>query len=69
MTKAMEAGYIKIITMYEKKLLELMGKKDYTEFGKKVAKEAFAAEVEQWPEGDLKEFAKDNFEMITEDEE
>ena len=56
-----------IVMGMEKKLIELMGVKDYNKFSTELAKKAFRNEVEGMKDGDFKQFVLDNFEKITDD--
>lgn len=54
-----------MLKMYDEKLQSLMTKEGYMEFVKQVAKETFAAEINDLEDGDLKQFCLDNFDIIT----
>ena len=56
-----------VITRYERKLIELMGEKEFSKFACQVAKEAFRKEAEAMPDGDFKDFILASIEEITEE--
>jgi len=53
-----------IMKEYEKKLLELMGEKEYVEWSVEVAQKSFKAEVEAMENSDFKQFCLDNMPLI-----
>lgn len=55
-----------IMKEIERKLIELMGEKEYVKWSCQVAKAAFRKEVENMPEGDFKDFILENIDAITE---
>ena len=61
----MNKGMMHIIKRFEEKLRELMAEQEYQEFSTRVAKEAFAIEIDEMPDGDFKDFCQDNFLEIT----
>ena len=50
---------------YERKLRMLMGEDEFSKFSAKVAREIFKKEIDRMPDGDFKDFCKQNFERIT----
>lgn len=55
----------KICLSHEKKLIELMGRKRFVRYSTKLAKNLFAAEVFDMPDGEFKDFIINNFDFIT----
>lgn len=55
----------KICLSHEKKLIKLMGKKRFIRYSTNLAKNLFAAEVFDMPDGEFKDFIIDNFNLIT----
>lgn len=53
-----------IIEVYEKKLKELMSEAEFSEFVESVGKSVFLKTVEELPDGDFKEFCKNNVDTI-----
>lgn len=56
-----------MLKRHEEKLREYMGEKEYMQFAKDVAKEAFFQECTKLPDGEFKDFCLDNFFVITSD--
>ena len=63
-----EAIILTTLKIFEEKLIELMGLEEYQKFSKKIAMDAWRAEIACMPEGDFKKFCEDNFDYITNDD-
>lgn len=50
---------------YEKKLIEVMGQKEFMKFSGKIAKTLFLADIQTMPDGDFKDFCIKNFSTVT----
>lgn len=54
-----------ICNEYEKKLIELMGMKEFTKFSEKIAKTLLLADIQAMPDGEFKDFCIKNFSNVT----
>lgn len=62
----MHEEHLKLIcNEYEKKLIELMGMKEFTKFSEKIAKTLLLADIQSMPDGEFKEFCIKNFSKVT----
>lgn len=55
----------KVSIAMEAKLIELMGKTEYSIWSKELAKKCYMQEIESMPNSEFKQFCIDNFEVIT----
>ena len=60
--------YHKMIMWYDDKLKEVMTAKDYDKWATEMGKKLFKEDIEMMDDGDFKEFCKEHYEEITDDD-
>ncbi len=60
--------YNKLTMWYDDKLKEVMTAKDYEKWTTETGKKLFKEDIEMMEDGDFKEFCKEHYDEVTEDE-